>query len=58
MNKKLLFTAGFFLIFSIQIIASNPLPEERGDDGFVVVLDAGHGVTTPATWVMAIWRRT
>ncbi|MBT8282526.1 MAG: N-acetylmuramoyl-L-alanine amidase [Muriicola sp.] len=47
MNKKLLLSAGFFLIFCIQLIASNPLPEERGDDGFVVVLDAGHGGHDP-----------
>lgn len=47
MNKKLLFTAGFFLMFCIQMIASDPLPEVRGDEGFVVVLDAGHGGHDP-----------
>ncbi|MEY8020074.1 N-acetylmuramoyl-L-alanine amidase [Muriicola sp. SD30] len=29
------------------MIASNPLPEVRGDEGFVVVLDAGHGGHDP-----------
>ncbi|MEZ2415503.1 N-acetylmuramoyl-L-alanine amidase [Muriicola sp. E247] len=34
-------------MFCIQMIASNPLPEVRGDEGFVVVLDAGHGGHDP-----------
>ncbi|NNL39825.1 MAG: N-acetylmuramoyl-L-alanine amidase, partial [Flavobacteriaceae bacterium] len=34
-------------MFCIPMIASDPLPEVRGDEGFVVVLDAGHGGHDP-----------
>ncbi len=47
MNKKLLLTASFHLILSLFLFASDPEPENRGDDGFVVVLDAGHGGHDP-----------
>jgi N-acetylmuramoyl-L-alanine amidase len=47
MIKKLLFTACFYFILSLQLSALDPVPENRGDDGFVVVLDAGHGGHDP-----------
>jgi len=47
MNKKLLLTACFFLVFCSQIVGSDPVSEDRGDEGFVVVLDAGHGGHDP-----------
>lgn len=47
MNKKflLVYFAIFFFIGHFSI--ANPSPKDRGNDGFVVVLDAGHGGHDP-----------
>lgn len=47
MNKKILFIHFVILFFIGHSAISNPTPEERGSDGFVVVLDAGHGGHDP-----------
>ncbi len=47
MNKKLLIAVCFSLILTASLTASDPVPASRGDEGFVVVLDAGHGGHDP-----------
>lgn len=47
MNKKILFIHFVILFFIGHSAIANPTPEERGSDGFVVVLDAGHGGHDP-----------
>ncbi|WP_373019143.1 N-acetylmuramoyl-L-alanine amidase, partial [Muriicola sp.] len=47
MNKKLLFAACFCFLLTFELSASDPVPTSRGDEGFVVVLDAGHGGHDP-----------
>jgi N-acetylmuramoyl-L-alanine amidase len=47
MNKKILFIHFVILFFIGHFAIANPTPEERGSDGFVVVLDAGHGGHDP-----------
>ncbi len=47
MNKKLLFAACFCFLLTFELSASDPVPASRGDEGFVVVLDAGHGGHDP-----------
>ncbi len=47
MNKKNLFTYFVILFFIGHISNASPTPVDRGNDGFVVVLDAGHGGHDP-----------
>jgi N-acetylmuramoyl-L-alanine amidase len=47
MNKKNLFTYFVLLFFIGHFSKANPSPPDRGNDGFVVVLDAGHGGHDP-----------
>ncbi|NNJ88848.1 MAG: N-acetylmuramoyl-L-alanine amidase [Eudoraea sp.] len=47
MNKKILFRYFIILFFIGHFSNANPSPSYRGDDGFVVVLDAGHGGHDP-----------
>ncbi len=47
MNKKNLFTYFAILFFIGHFSIASPSPVDRGNDGFVVVLDAGHGGHDP-----------
>ena len=47
MNRKNLFTYFVLLFFIGHFSKANPSPPDRGNDGFVVVLDAGHGGHDP-----------
>jgi len=47
MNKKILFIYFAICFFIGHFSIANPSPIDRGSDGFVVVLDAGHGGHDP-----------